>query len=154
MEHNRNKLWMGTYLEQTGNRPGTYLEQTGNFHSNFVPDLHPPGAPKFPPQMRNFSPCSAHQDLFHFIHKHGQGKYRFGLYVVCVLCGTAYFSRCDLVWPRNPSFYFFDMSVNMAHLLDQVLEKKKYPKIWHLLHWNQNIETLPLPSCCSLPVSM
>ena len=26
--------------------------------------------------------------------------YRFGLYVVCVLRGTAYFSRRDLVWPR------------------------------------------------------
>ena len=28
------------------------------------------------------------------------GEYRFGLYVVCVLCGTAYFSCHDLVWPR------------------------------------------------------
>ena len=47
MEHYRNKLWMGTYLEQTGNIPGTYSEQTWNFHSNFVPDLHSIGAPNF-----------------------------------------------------------------------------------------------------------
>ena len=45
MEHYRNKLWMGTDWEQSWNRNGTYLEQTGNFCCDFVPDLHPIGAP-------------------------------------------------------------------------------------------------------------
>ena len=47
MEHYWNKLLTGTDWEQTWNILGTYLEQTGNFHSNFVPDQHPPGAPTY-----------------------------------------------------------------------------------------------------------
>ena len=47
MGHFWNKFRIGTHLEQTLNRTGIFLEQTWNFHSDFVLDLHPPGAPLF-----------------------------------------------------------------------------------------------------------